>query len=92
MQSHEIKLLGYGILGMGLGKLLHELIRVSPMFIPASLGISGLIILVLGLICLVLFLKPDIYISRGKDPYSILAINIVLFIALSFGIIFAWVN
>ncbi|HEY9823897.1 MAG TPA: hypothetical protein V6D19_00500 [Stenomitos sp.] len=92
MQSQEIKLLGYGILGMGIAKLLHELIRISPMFIPASLGISGLGLFVLAVMCLILFVKPEIYTARGKDPYGVLAFTVVLLLSFLFGIIFAWVN
>lgn len=77
---------------MGLAKLLHELIRVSPMFIPASLAISGLSVFALGGMCLVLFVKPEIYTDRGKDPYEVLTLTVILLLAFLVGIIFAWIN
>lgn len=83
---------GLAIASMGAGMLLHNLIRMSPVFVPASLTLMLIIILFFGGVFFVSFLLADQLIQREMNPTMLVIASGIGLMFLLIGTVLAWIN
>jgi len=86
------RLIGLGFISLGLGMVLHNLIRLSPIFVPASLVIMLLAIVLLGAVFGISFLLADQLIQREMNPSAFVIGSGIGMVFLLIGTVLAWVN
>jgi len=77
---------------MGLAMLLHNLIRLSPIFIPLSIILTLIVIVLISVIVAISFLLSNQLAERGYSPESFVISSVISLIAFVIGIVIAWVN
>ncbi len=87
-----MRFLGLGIASLGLGMVLHNLIRMSPIFVPFSLVIMLIVIVVIGALILVSFLMSNQLMDKGFSPEFFVIASVISLIMLLIGTVIAWVN
>lgn len=87
-----MRFLGLFIGSMGLAMSLHNLIRLSPVFIPFSLVLTLIAIILISALIAISFLMSDQLTDRGYSPEQFVIASVVSLIAFVIGIVIAWVN
>ena len=77
---------------MGMAMTLHNLIRSSPLFIPFSLVITLIAIILISALIAISFLMSDQLKDKGYSPEQFVIASVVSLIAFVIGIVIAWVN
>lgn len=87
-----MRFLGLFIGSMGLAMTLHNLIRLSPAFIPFSLVITLIAIILISALIAISFLMSDQLKDKGYSPEQFVIASVVSLVAFVIGIVIAWVN
>lgn len=87
-----MRFLGLFIGSMGLAMLLHNLIRLSPVFIPFSIVITLIVIILISALTAISFLMGQPLLERGYSPEQFVIGSVVSLVAFLIGIVIAWVN
>ena len=87
-----MRFLGLFIGSMGLAMVLHNLIRLSPIFIPFSLVITLITIILISALIAISLLMANQLIDRGYSPEQFVIASVGSLIAFVIGIVIAWVN
>lgn len=77
---------------MGMAMTLHNLIRLSPLFIPFSIVLTLIVIVLISVIVAISFLLSNRLIERGYSPEQFVISSVISLIAFVIGIVIAWVN
>lgn len=87
-----MRFLGLFIGSMGLAMTLHNLIRLSSVFIPFSLVITLIAIILISALIAISFLMSDQLKDKGYSPEQFVIASVASLIAFVIGIVIAWVN
>ncbi|MFB2832952.1 hypothetical protein ACE1CA_00305 [Aerosakkonemataceae cyanobacterium BLCC-F167] len=86
------RFIGLAFISLGLGMVLHNLIRTSPIFVPASITIMLIAIVLLGAVFGISLLMSNQLIERGMNPLMLVIASGIGLVFLLIGTVIAWVN
>lgn len=87
-----MRFLGLFIASMGLAMVLHNLIRLSPIFIPFGLVITLIIVVLTGALFGISCLMTNQLLDKGYSPEQFAIASVISLIAFLIGTVIAWVN